>query len=166
MRPFVEIGVIWDGTRVYRVPHPGEIQAIHLMSEGHEPKKVSQLLGLNPEGAQHRSVEAQTKLRAQSPADALYQMYRLGILDNPRRENLSPVLDPMARDILNIVVRLGMTHVDAAPMIGIGRTQLVRRLNAMNEALGASNRVQALRRAVETGDIEIPVPAQLWRGVV
>jgi hypothetical protein len=165
-RSDVRIDVIWDGTRVYRVPSPGEIEAILLLSQGLDTRSASRVLGLGREGARHRANEAQSKLRALSAAGALYQMYRLQIVPSPRDGRLSPVLDPDQYRILDVLGRLGLPYDQAGPVLRMGKSQLIRRVKDVNLVLGATNHVQALRRAVAHGDIEIPKPIDLWRGVV
>lgn len=159
--------VVWDGTRVYRVPTPGEVEAVRLLGEGHHTHKVSQMLGLKyAEGALARSKDAQAKLHAFTTADCLYHLYRLQILPSPHDRQLQPVLDPFQREILDLVVRLGVAYSQAHKNLRMGYNQLVRRVREIGEALGADTRPHMLKRAVELGDIKVQSPPQLWAGVV
>lgn len=166
MTPNLQVEVVWDGTRVYRVPTAGEVEAVQLLADGHSVRQASKLLGLNPEGATARAAEAATKLHAQSPADALYHLYRLQVVPNPRDEKLQPVLDPIHLDLIQVVIRLGIPYAQAHPMLNMSKNKLMSHMNEMCHRLSAVNRSQVLRKAVAHGDLVVERPSQLWRGVV
>lgn len=166
MTPLQPVEVIWDGTRVYRVPPAGEIEAIQLLADGHSTRQASKLLGLNPEGALAKATMAQNKLQAMSPADALYHLYRLEIVPDPRDEKLQPVLAPIHLDVINTVIRLGIPYDQAHKLLGLSKNKLMYHMNEMCRLLTAVNRTEVLRKAVAHGDLLVDKPTQLWRGVV
>lgn len=167
MRSHLKVDVVWDGTRVYRVPYPGEIEAIRLLSLGHSTRQASQLLGLDTkDGAQRRANEAQSKLHAISHPDTLYRMYRLQLLPSPYDPDLQPVLDEHQRAIFDVTVRMGLAYDHAHKMLGIGRNTLVRRMEAIAARLGAATRCHMMAQAVAHGDVAARPMSKLWRGEV
>jgi len=163
----VKVDVVWDGIRAYRVPKPGEIEAVRLMSLGHSSREASQMMGLRSIDTAHRRVnEAQAKLHGCSHGDTVYRMYRLGLLDNPYDPQMTPVLNQEQRYLLDVVDRMSLPYRHAHVMLGIGRSTLIRRMNEIHELLGADTRMQAISCAVKFGDMKVDAPAQLWRGRV
>lgn len=162
------IEVVWDGTRVYRVPFVGEIEAVRLLGLGHSTRQASQLLGLTvKDGARRRADAAQSKMHAVSHADTLLRMCQLGFLDFRRDDKLEPVLSGGQMHVFDLVVRLGMTCDDAHPLLGVGRNTLARRMSEVCTALGSNGlRCHTMERAIAHGDVVVDPPAQLWRGMV
>ena len=159
---------MWDGTRVYRVPFDGEIDAIRYLALGHSTRQASQLLGLTvKDGARRRADEAQSKMHAVSHADTLLRMCQLGLLDFRRDETLEPVLSGGQLHVFDLMVRLGMVYDDAYRVMGIGRNTLVRRMSEVCAALGSNGlRCHTMERAIAHGDVVVEPPAQLWRGKI
>jgi len=160
------VEVFWDGTRVGRVPLPHEIEAVVLLSESSGVREVSKRLGLQEQRAQYWIRGAMYKLHAACSSEALYQLYRLQLVKTPSNPWLQPILEPDQRDLLYMLCREGLNYDQVAARLKIGHNQVGNRTRYMFEILGATHRVQALRLAVERGDVRIRPPKDLWKGVV
>lgn len=163
-----KIEVLWDGTRVIRVPSAAEVEVLVRVSQGSTLRQVATRMYMSEHAAQSRVVSLVDKMAARNPAHALHRMYSLGLLPDPRNPRLTPLLDEDQRRLLELLTTHGLGYARAGARMHprLGRNQTGVHARRMFETLGATNRVQAVHKAVERGDMKLKPSKDSWRGHV
>lgn len=160
------VEVIWDGTRVIRVPPPEQVILIEAMSRGLSVRELSKRLQISDDVIHRRTALAASILGTYCSAHTLYEMYRIGLIPVPRDPNCRGRLSGRQANVLELASRLGLTNAQIATRLGISHGTVESHMRNIFDILDAKSRPQALRQATVRGDIRVKVYPQVWRGLI